>query len=82
MLPCLLYKKLAPVITSPGNFVLEELTSDQIQPLRNKISTARPRKISTARPRNKATFISDAKFSECLRNPIDLLQPVSVHSIR
>ena len=74
----LLHKKLAPVITSPGNFVLEELTYDHTQPLRYKMSNTRSRKMSSARPRNKTTFISDAKFSECLQNPNDLLQPVSV----
>ena len=66
-----LCKNLAPVIVSPGNFMLEELTSDHIRPLRCK-------KTSNPRPaRNKTTSISDAKFSECLRNPNDLLRPVS-----
>ena len=55
---------------SPGNFVLEELTSDHVLPIRCK----KPK----ARPRNKTVFISDSKFSECLRNPNDLLQSVSV----
>ena len=64
---------------SPENFVLEELASDYTQPHRYKMSNARPRKMPSARNRNKATFISDAKFSECLRNPNDLLQPVSIH---
>ena len=61
---------LAPVIKSPGNFVLEELTPDHVQPVRHKKSNVRHKK--------KAIFISDSKFSECLRNPSDLLQPVSV----
>lgn len=61
---------LAPVVKSPGDFVLEELGSDHIQPLRCK-------KGSNTKPRNKAIFISDAKFTECLRNPNDLMQSVS-----
>jgi len=62
-----------PLIKSPGNFVLEELTSDHIQPVRYK--KARPPR------RNKAIFISDVKFSECLRNPNDILQSVSIQSL-
>ena len=57
--------------------MLEELTSDHIQPPRYKMSNARRRKISNVKSRSKAVIISDAKFSECLRNPDDLLQPVS-----
>ena len=70
---------LAPVIPSPANFVLEELTSSHIQPPRCKMSNVRRRKNSNVRSRDKAVIISDAKFSECLRSPDDLLQPVSVN---
>lgn len=67
---CFMQHILAPVINSPENFVLEELTPDHIQPPRHK---------KVANTRNKVIYISDAKFSECLRNPTDLLQSVSVH---
>lgn len=66
----MLHKTLALAVMSPGKFVLEELTPNHTRPVRYKKSNVRHK--------NKAIFISDSKFSECLRNPSDLLQPVSV----